>query len=81
MLPNSLVKKDKLEEIGKTLEQQMSQTGRLLLPEAAKIIETEGAKDSSNVLKALGYKIKWQGISPETAEVIMPESKQTEKDS
>lgn len=81
VLPNSLVKKDKLEEIGKTLEQQMSQTGRLLLPEAAKIIETEGAKDSSNVLKALGYKIKWQGISPETAEVIMPESKQTEKDS
>jgi predicted nuclease of restriction endonuclease-like RecB superfamily len=72
VLPNSLVKKDKLEEIGKALKEKISQTGRLLLPEASKIIDKEGMKDASNVLKALGYKIKWQGISPETAEVTKP---------
>jgi len=72
--PNSLVKKDKLKEIGKTLEEQMSRTSRLPLPEAVKIIETEGVEDASNVLKALGYKIVWRGISPETPEVIKPEN-------
>jgi len=79
VLPNSLVKKDKLKEIGKTVKEEMSRTGRLPLPEAVKIIETEGVEDVSNVLKALGYKIVWRGISPETAEVIKPENKQTEK--
>jgi hypothetical protein len=47
------------------------------LSEAVKIIETEGVKDTSNVLKALGYKIIWHGISQEKAEVIKPESKPT----
>jgi len=81
VLPNSLVKKDKLREIGKTLEKQISQTSRLPLPQAAKIIEKEGVEDTSNVLKALGYKIMWRGINPEKAEVIKPESKQTRKNS
>jgi hypothetical protein len=81
VLPNSLVKKDTLKGIGKTLEEHVSRTGRLSLSEAAKIIETEGVKDTSNVLKALGYKIMWRGISQETAEVIKPESKQTRKNS
>jgi len=75
------VKKDKLKEIGKTLEKQISQTSRLPLPQAAKIIEKEGVEDTSNVLKALGYKIMWRGINPEKAEVIKPESKQTRKNS
>lgn len=79
VLPNSLVKKDKLKEIGKTVKEEISRTGRLPLPEAVKIIETKGVEDVSNVLKALGYKIVWRGISPETAEVIKPENKQTEK--
>lgn len=79
VLPNNLVKKNKLEEIGKILEEEMSQTDPLPLPEAVKIIEKEGVKDASNVLKALGYKIVWRGISPETAEVIKLENKQTPK--
>jgi len=78
-LPNSLVKKDKLKEIGKTLQEQTSRTDRLPLSEAAKIIETKGAGDAPNILKALGYKIIWRGITPETAEVIKPENKQTRK--
>ena len=81
VLPNSLVKKDKLKEIGKPLEEQISRTGRLPLSEAVKIIEMEGVKDAFNVLKVLGYKIMWHGISPETAEVIRPETKQTGKNS
>ena len=77
VLPNSLVKKDTLKEIGKTLEEQISREGRLPFSEAAKIIETEGVKDTANFLKALGYKIIWRGISQEKAEVIKPESKKT----
>jgi predicted nuclease of restriction endonuclease-like RecB superfamily len=77
VLPNSLVKKDTLKEIGKTLEEKIRRTGRMPLSEAVKIIETEGVKDTSNVLKALGYKIIWHGISQEKAEVIKPESKPT----
>jgi predicted nuclease of restriction endonuclease-like RecB superfamily len=81
VLPNSLVRKETLKEIGKTLEEQISRTGRLPLFEATKIIETKGVKDVSNVLKALGYKIMWRGISEETAEVIKAETTQTRKNS
>lgn len=76
-LPNSLVKKDKLKEVGKTLEAQMSGKERLSLPEGTKIIQKEGIRDASNVLKTLGYKIMWHGINPETAEVIKSQKKQT----
>jgi len=79
VLPNSLVKKNKLREIEKTLEEQISRIGRLPLSEAIRIINMEGIKDASNILKALGYKIAWRGINPETAEVIRPESKPTVK--
>ena len=78
VLPNSLVKKEKLEEIEKTIEEKMSMKGWLPLSEVAKIMEAEGVADVPNVLKTLGYRIVWRGISPETAEVIRPEDKQTE---
>jgi len=77
VLPNSLVKRDKLKKIGKILEEHVSQTSRLPLPEAAKIIEKEGVEDTSNILKALGYKIMWRGINPEKAEVIKSETQKT----
>ena len=79
MLPNSLVKENKLKKIRKTLQKQINPIGRLPLPEATRIIETEGVKDTPNVLKALGYKIVWRGISPETAEVIEAEKQTDEK--
>ena len=58
-------------------------SGRVMppLPETVKIVATEGVDDAPNVLKVLGYKIVWRGISPETAEVIKPKNKQTEKNS
>ena len=81
VLPNSLVKEDKLKQIGKTLEEQISRIGRLPLSEAAKTIEIKGVGDAPNVLKALGYRIVWRGIDTATAEVIKPESEQAVKNS
>lgn len=69
VLPNNLVKKEKLEEIGRKLEQVINGREKVSLSEVTKIIENEGIQDTTNVLKSLGYKIKWQGISPQTAEV------------
>lgn len=72
IFPNSLINEDKLKEIENVLKEQVSMADRLPLPVATKIIETQGVKDASNVLKALGYRIVWVGISPEKAEVIKP---------
>ncbi len=68
-----LLRKDKLEEIGKRIEEQMSRTGRLSLAEATTIAESEGVEDTTSSLEALGYRIVWHEISPEKAEVFRPE--------
>jgi hypothetical protein len=75
LLPNGLVKKDKLEEIGKKVEEQMDQSGKLPLSESVKIAETEGVEDAASAIEALGYRIVWHGISIEKAEVIKPKDK------
>jgi len=72
----SLVRKDKLKQVEKKIEEQISQKGKLFLPEATKIAETEGVEDATSILEALGYKIAWHGISPEKAEVFKPDRKQ-----
>lgn len=72
VLSNELVGKDRLEQIRSTIEEQMSQKGRLSLSEAAETIESEGVEDATGVLEALGYKINWHGISAEQAEVVKP---------
>ncbi len=73
VLPNSLIKKSKLNKIGKIIEEYMKEISPAPLSEAAKIIENEGIEDASNILRALGYKIIWRGINPETATVIKSE--------
>jgi hypothetical protein len=75
LLPNGIVKKDKLEEIGKKLEEQINRSGRLPLSESIKIAETEGVEDAASAMEALGYRIVWHGISTEKAEVIKPKNK------
>jgi len=75
VLPNSLVRKDKLEEIGKRIDAQISQTSRLPLTDAVKIIEAEGVPDATSALENLGYRIVWRGISAEKADVIKPHKK------
>jgi hypothetical protein len=71
-MPNGLVRKDKLEQIRKKIEEQLRRTGRLPLPDAIRIIETEGVADATKSLETLGYKIAWRGINAEKAEVTKP---------
>jgi predicted nuclease of restriction endonuclease-like RecB superfamily len=68
-LPNILVSKEKLAQIGTQIGERLQQSGKLSLTEATKVIETEGVNDVSNALAALGYKITWRGINSEQAEV------------
>jgi predicted nuclease of restriction endonuclease-like RecB superfamily len=74
VLPNSLIRKDKLDQIRKKLDRQIAKTGKLLLAEAAKITETEHV-DLTSAIQTLGYKIVWHGINTEKAEVIKPKNK------
>jgi predicted nuclease of restriction endonuclease-like RecB superfamily len=71
-LPNSLVRKDVVEQIDRRIGDQIKQAGRLLFSEAAKIIEADGVHDATSVLENLGYKVVWHGINTEKAEVTKP---------
>jgi hypothetical protein len=70
VMSDKMVKKDRLEEIGRTIDEQIRQKGRISLSEAAETIETQGLEDATSVLQALGYKINWRGISVKNAEVV-----------
>ena len=72
VMPNGLVRKDKLEQIRKRIEEQLSLTGRLHLSDAIRLIETEGVSDAAKSLETFGYKIIWHGINAEKAEVTKP---------
>jgi predicted nuclease of restriction endonuclease-like RecB superfamily len=69
VLPHSLIRKDKLEQIKKKLDRQIAKTGRLPLTEASKIAETE-QEYLTSIIQTLGYKIVWHGINTDKAEVI-----------
>jgi len=68
-MSDGLVRRDKLEQIRMKIEEQLGQTGRLPLPDAIRIIESEGVADATKSLEALGYRINWHGIDAEKAEV------------
>ena len=74
ILPDGLIRKDKLQQIRKKLDEQIAKTGKLPLTEAAKITETEQV-DLTSAIETLGYKIVWHGINTEKAEVIKPQNK------
>ncbi len=71
VLPDSLIRKDTLDQIKKKLDKQLTKTGKLSLTEAAKIAQTE-QEDLTSILQTIGYKIVWHGINTENAEVIKP---------
>jgi hypothetical protein len=71
VMSNELVREDILDQVRKKIEEQMSQKGQLWLSEAINTIEEEGAKDATDILKTLGYKVIWHGINSEKAEVVM----------
>jgi uncharacterized protein len=66
---NSLISKEKLDEISVKLEESMKNKGKLSLNDATKLIEAEQVIDASCVLTKLGYKIVWHGIDSEQAEI------------
>jgi hypothetical protein len=68
-LADILVSNEKLLQIDDKIRVATSQSGKLPLKEAARIIEEEGVDDSANVLTMLGYRIKWRGIDSQQAEV------------
>jgi hypothetical protein len=70
VMPNGLVRRDVLEQVQKKIEEKMSQKEQLLFLEAISTIEEEGAEDATGILKMLGYKVVWHGISSEKAEVV-----------
>jgi hypothetical protein len=70
VMSNELVRKDILDQVQKKIEEQMSQKGQIWLSESISIIEKEGAKDATGILKTLGYKVIWHGINSEKAEVV-----------
>jgi hypothetical protein len=69
VLADTLVSNKKLVQIGDRIRVAISQSGKLALKEAARIIQEEGVDDSANVLAMLSYKIRWRGIDSEQAEV------------
>lgn len=71
-MPNGLVRIDKLEQIRRRIDQHLIPTGNLTLPEAIRIIESEGVIDAAKSLEILGYKIVWHGINIERTEVTKP---------
>lgn len=71
-MPSSLVREDKLEQVRKRIDKKIIDAGRLLLPDALRIVESEGVTDATKSLEALGYRIVWHGIDAEKAEVTRP---------
>jgi predicted nuclease of restriction endonuclease-like RecB superfamily len=69
VLPDSLVRNDKLEQIKKKLDQKLLEKGKLALAEATRIAKTEQV-DLTSAVSTLGYKIIWHGINTENAEIV-----------
>jgi uncharacterized protein len=69
VLPDSLIRKDKIIQIRKKIDQEIAKTGKLPLRVAMKIAQKEGLNITS-AIKTLGYKIVWHGINAEKAVII-----------
>ncbi len=65
-----LISKGKLAQISKQLDERLPESGKMPLTEATKIIEDQGVSDTTSTLAALNYRINWQGISIQQAQVI-----------
>jgi len=69
VLPDSLIRKDKLEQLKRKLDQKIAEKGKLSLAEASEIAQTEQV-DLTAAISTLGYKIIWRGINTENAEIV-----------
>jgi predicted nuclease of restriction endonuclease-like RecB superfamily len=67
-LGDMFIKQANLTDIRERLENRLER-GELSLREASRIIEAAGGRRPATILDALGYKIRWQGIDPQSAEI------------
>ena len=74
IMPTIMVRKDKLEQVARKIEERANQADRLPLSAALKTIEAEGISDATSVLENLRYKVIWHGINVEKAEVTKAEN-------
>jgi len=74
---NGLISQEKLQQIATILDNTIKQTKKLTLTQATTIIETQGVNDTTTILKHLNYKIKWNGINTQQAEIIPPKPQTT----
>ena len=73
-ISNGLVSTEKLEQISILLKDALKQSPKLTLSQTTAIIEAQGVADISSILNLLSYKIKWNGINSEQAEIIPPKT-------
>ena len=78
-LGGMLIKDIKMREIHQRIEEQLEQ-GEVSLDEASKIIEEAGGKRPTSILDALGYRIEWQGIDPQSTKIRRGEISKSEDD-
>jgi predicted nuclease of restriction endonuclease-like RecB superfamily len=75
LLPDSIVRKDKLDQIRKHLDLEIAKTGKLPLTKAIEIAQREGVELTSS-METLGYKTVWHGIDAEKAVIIKSKNKE-----
>ena len=75
VLPDRLIRKDKLQQIRKKLDREIAKTGKLPLTKARDIAQKQEI-DLTSAIETLGYKIVWHGINSEKAVIIKPKNKQ-----
>ena len=69
VLPDRIIRKEKINQIRRRLDFEISKKGPLPLKEAIEIAQKEGLELTSAV-ETLGYKIVWHGIDAEKAVII-----------
>jgi len=67
-LGDMFIRMANLTDIGERLENRLER-GELGLREASRIIEAAGGRRPAAILEALGYKIRWHGIDPQSARI------------
>lgn len=71
MIGECLFKEEKLEGLERVV------AGERLLSSIASMLEPMGIKDPYPLLNYLGYQVKWQGINPESAEIVKEKVKKS----
>jgi predicted nuclease of restriction endonuclease-like RecB superfamily len=73
VLPDCLIRKDRISQLRKQIDREIAKTGQLPLKEAVQIAQKEGIELTS-AIETLGYKIVWHGINAEEAVIIKPKN-------